>query len=588
MNKLNTRWEQIDWTYVQDKVFKWQQEIYTASKNGDIRHVRYLQKVLIRSIEAKLLATRRVTQDNKGKTGVDKVKTLTPTQRIEMARTLKFPTKASPLLRVWIPKLGTKEKRPLGIPTMKDRCLQALLKSALEPEWEARFEPNSYGFRPGRNCHDAIKAIYDCTVKGAKYVMDADISKCFDKINHEALLKKIGMKGAIQKQLKYWLKSGVLDNEVFSPTISGKGGVISPLLANIALHGLEIQLKKWMENKDVKWRSGESVRSHRRAGTLHIIRYADDFVILHPDKKIVLECKDEVNKFLEEIGLELSKTKTRFTHTLELKPEDIEPGFDGKVGFDFIGFTIKQFKTRHRSAKTTHGELLGFKTLIYPSTKSTNHHQANLHEIILKKGKAWDQSTLIKKLNEKIRGWASYFGISDANTTRTLTKHDYLLYLKLRRWGKRKHKSAAQAAKACWKRINKRQWVFATKENTLVQHIDYSNPIVQYEKVKGQSSPYDQNDVYWGKRMKNYPMLNKRVKTLLQKQKGKCKLCNLRFMDEDIMEVDHIIPKLKKGKDEYKNLQLLHRHCHDKKTATDRQISRISISLVKKGIRRAV
>jgi RNA-directed DNA polymerase len=577
MNKLNNRWEQIDWTYVQDKIFKWQQEIYTASKNGDIRRVRYLQKVLIRSMEAKLLATRRVTQDNIGKAtaGVDKIKKLTPTQRMKMARTLKFPAKASPLLRVWIPKSGTKEKRPLGIPIMKDRGLQALLKSALEPEWEARFEPNSYGFRPGRNCHDAIKAIYDCIVKKGKYVMDADISKCFDKINHEAVLRKIGMKGTINKQLNYWLKSGVLDNEVFSPIISGtpQGGVISPLLANIALHGLEVHLKKWMENKDVKWRNGESVRPHRRAGTLHIIRYADDFVILHPDKKIIVECKDEVKKFLEEIGLELSKKKTRFTHTLELKPEDIEPEFDGKIGFDFLGFTIKQYKTQHRSAKTTHGELLGFKTLIYPSTKSENNHQANLHEIILKKGKAWDQSTLIKKLNEKIRGWASYFGISNANTMKILTKHDYLLYLKLRRWGKRKHKSAAQAAKTCWKKINNRKWVFATKENILVQHIDYSNSIVQYEKVKRQSSLYDQNDVYWRKRMKNYPMLNKRVFTLLQKQKGKCKWCNLRFMDEDVMEVDHIIPKLKGGKDEYKNLQLLHRHCHDKKTATDRPVS---------------
>lgn len=353
-------WENVNWTRVRSNVFKWQQEIYLASSLGDVRKVRLWQHKLLSSSDARLLAVRQVTQDNKGKAtaGVDGVKKVPPSKRFTLAGQLKFPTKAKPLKRVWIPKPGTMEKRPLGIPTIQDRCLQALFKLALEPEWEAKFEPNSYGFRPGRNCHDAVKAILDSTVKGSKYVLDADISKCFDKIDHDYLLDKTGLKGAMRKQVSYWLKSGVLDSTVFSETTQGtpQGGVISPLLANIALHGMEIHLKEWISDKPLYSRTGEPIRKSRRSESIHVIRYADDFVILHQDKNIVLEAKQEIMKFLTPIGLELSAAKTRVTHTLALQPEDnSSEGFDGETGFNFLGFTIKQFKTRHRSMKATTG-----------------------------------------------------------------------------------------------------------------------------------------------------------------------------------------------------------------------------------------
>jgi RNA-directed DNA polymerase len=572
MNMPTNGWKNIDWISVQKKVIKWQQEIYLASNSDDIRLVRKLQHKLLCSLEAKYLAIRQVTQDNTGKVtaGVDGKKRLTPPQRLALVAELRFPTKAKPLRRVWIPKPGSDEKRPLGIPTIKDRCLQALFKLALEPEWEARFEPDSYGFRPGRNCHDAIRAIYDATIKGSKYVLDADIAKCFDKINHDYLLEKIGMKGAYKKQIKYWLKSGVLDAKTFTETTEGtpQGGVISPLLANIALHGLETILKKWIQDKPLLSRVGKPVDRNRRASTIKVVRYADDFVVIHRDKSIILEAREEIKRFLLPIGLELSAAKTRLTHTLELQSEDTaEEGFDGKVGFNFLGFTVKQFKTKHRSAKAVSGELLGSKTLFYPSKKSNNKHQSKLHDLVFINGKNLNQVELIKKLNPIIRGWASYFGVSDANTTNHLNKHDYLLYLKLRKWATRKTKSAAKSSKL-WSRLGKNNWTFREKDVVLLKHIDYSNPIATYVKVRSESSPYNPKELtYWTKRIKFG--VNSRVRQLLTKQKGLCKFCGLPFRFGEVMEVDHIVFFTQGGKDQYSNLQLLHRHCHDVKTAQD-------------------
>jgi RNA-directed DNA polymerase len=191
-----------------------------------------LQKLLINNQAAKLLAVRRVTQDNRGKNtaGVDGVRTLTPEERLELAERLKVGAKADPVRRVYIPKPGSEELRPLGIPTVHDRALQTLVRLALEPEWEARFEPNSYGFRPGRSCWDAIAAIFDAVKLMDKYVLDADIAKCFDRINHEALLKKVNASPAITRQLRAWLKAGILDGEELFPSEEGtpQGGAITP------------------------------------------------------------------------------------------------------------------------------------------------------------------------------------------------------------------------------------------------------------------------------------------------------------------------------------------------------------------------
>ena len=234
----------------------------------------------MKSWSARALSVRRVTQDNNGKktAGVDGVKSLSPAARLKLVNNLKLGSKVSPTRRVWIPKPGTQEKRPLGIPTMKDRALQALVKLALEPEWEARFEPNSYGFRPGRSCQDAVEAIFLAIRAKPKYVLDADIAKCFDRIDHDALLNKLNTFPTIRRQIRAWLQAGVMEGKQLFPTSEGtpQGGVISPLLANIALHGMENRIKQYADT--LPTRSGRGKRDNR--SSLSLIRYADDFVIL--------------------------------------------------------------------------------------------------------------------------------------------------------------------------------------------------------------------------------------------------------------------------------------------------------------------
>src|SRR5919199_3234561 len=273
-------WHSINWRKLERRVYKLQKRIYRASNRGDVKAVRRLQKTLMKSWSARALSVRRVTQDNTGKktAGVDGGKSLSPAARLKLVNSLKLGSKVSPTKRVWIPKPGTEEKRPLGIPTMKDRALQTLAKLALEPEWEAKFEPNSYGFRPGRSCQDAVRAIFDAIRYKAKYVLDADIAKCFDRIDHEALLNKLNTSPAIRRQIRAWLKAGVMDNMQYFETSEGtpQGGVISPLLANIALHGMENRIKHYADT--LPTRSGHGKRDNRRS--LSLIRYADDFVIL--------------------------------------------------------------------------------------------------------------------------------------------------------------------------------------------------------------------------------------------------------------------------------------------------------------------
>src|ERR671933_1336833 len=225
-------WHSINWRKLERRVYKLQKRIYRASNRGDVRAVRRLQKTLMRSWSAKCLAVRRVTQDNQGKktAGVDAIKSLALVQRLKLVKNLKLSRKAKPTRRVWIPKPGTEEKRPLGIPTMTDRALQALVKQALEPEWEALFEPNSYGFRPGRSCHDAIEAIFLSVRQKAKYVLDADIAKCFDRINHQALLNKLNTFPTLRRTIHKWLRAGVMDGTDLFPTTEGtpQGGVVTP------------------------------------------------------------------------------------------------------------------------------------------------------------------------------------------------------------------------------------------------------------------------------------------------------------------------------------------------------------------------
>lgn len=569
---LITRWEDINWTKCSEKVFRLQKKIYTASRCGDVKRVRKLQKLIRMSWSAKALAVRRVTQDNQGKktAGVDGIKALTPKERFELIQKLKINGKSSPTRRVWIPKPGKDEKRPLGIPTMVDRAKQALILLTLEPEWEALFEPSSYGFRPGRCSQDAIKHIKDSIKSKDKYVLDADIAKCFDRINHSKLLDKLGTQGRVRQQIKAWLKAGVLDKRVFEHTERGtpQGGIISPLLANIALDGLEVVLKQYATTLKLKYPSGGVMARKDKINSLTYIRYADDFVVIHENKLTIETCKQIITEWLTAWGLELKASKTRIAHTLNAEWSE-----DAKAGFDFLGFHIRQYtRGKHKSDLNTKSEPLGFDTLITPSKEKVKLHYEKSARII-EQHKSQSQSNLIKSLNPIIRGWTNYYRFSDIKTFGITSKLDHLLYGKLRSWGRYRTGSVNKAHKKYWTTQNNNNWVFATKHDSnplrLLKHDETECSSTSYVKVKGDASPYDGREKYWSTRRGKYPETSKRLALLLKTQKGKCKLCGLYFREDDLIEIDHIIPKAIGGKDKYDNLQALHRHCHDVKTKDD-------------------
>lgn len=556
-------WKNIPWRKLERKVFKLQKRIFKASERGDVRKVRRLQKTLIRSWSSKCLAVRRVTQDNTGKrtAGVDGKKELSPEARLKLVKRLKLTGKSKPTRRIWIPKPVTQEKRPLGIPTIHDRALQALVKLALEPEWEAKFEPNSYGFRPGRSTHDAIGAIFDAIKYKNKYVLDADIAKCFDRIDHSKLLAKLNTSPTLRRQIKAWLKSGVIDSKKLFPTKEGtpQGGICSPLLANIALHGMEQRIKQAFPKRE------RQIKGKRiRINPAHLIRFADDFVILHEDLEVVKQCQIIISEWLKELGLELKPSKTRISHTLHQ--------YNGNKGFNFLGFSIRQFPVgKYQSGKNTKGERLDFKTLIKPSKDSIKKHRKKIKRII-NVHKASTQLKLINELNPVITGWSNYFSTVVSSDAYSLLNN--WMYQQLRNWAvhRHTHKSQYWISNKYWLIDKGDGWRFAANDKDSIKNISRHSEtsIKRHIKVQGDKSPFNGDWVYWSSRMGKHPEANKRISLLLKKQEGKCSHCGLYFKEDDLMEIDHIIPRSQGGKDEYKNIQLLHRHCHDEKTAIDK------------------
>ena len=563
-------WDEIDWFKVDSSVFKLQKRIYRASLAEDYKLVHKLQKLMVKSWYGKLLAVRKVTQENKGRktAGVDGIKSLSPRKRLALVDQLAIDGNANPTRRVWIPKPGKKEMRPLGIPTMLDRAKQALLKMAIEPEWEAKFEGNSFGFRPGRSCHDALKAIKDSIRTKSKYVLDADIARCFDKIKHDTLLNKINTLPEFRSQIKAWLKSGVVDfskwsqRKGYNQTLAGtpQGGVISPLLANIALHGMEYKLKEYVMGIPKRFPSGGMMSKDKRAKALSVIRYADDFVIIHDEIDTVLKCKEVIEEWLKNLDLELKPSKTRIAHTLDV--------YNGEQpGFDFLGFHIQHHKLgKHHSGKNSSSKKLGFKTIIEPQKEKIQLHYRKLDECINKMS-SFKQSEVIGKLIPIIRGWCNYQ--SPWNSSNAFKKLTNLMWNRLWRWGKRRHpnKGRKWIARKYWN-LKDKGWRFTFKSEdfvyTLPKHSDFSCGKM-WVKVQNTRSPFDGDETYWSKRMGDkYLTSNPQKSRLLKKQKGKCGHCGLNFHPEDLTEKHHIKEKSKGGNNSDENLVLIHLHCHDK------------------------
>src|SRR5712692_10299280 len=445
-------WAEIPWRKLEKHQYRLQKRIFKASERGDLKTVHQLQNLLLKSRSARLLAVRRVTQDNQGKktAGIDGVKSVQPTGRFAMVEAIHpkrmSQRKPQPLRRVWIPKPGKAEQRPLGIPVMFDRACQALAKQALEPQWEAKFEANSYGFRPGRGAHDAIGAIFNNIRWQNKYVLDADIKGCFDNIDHQALLEKLHTYPAMRRLVKGWLKAGVMEALELSPTKAGtpQGGVVSPLLANIALYGMEEAL--------LKAYIGESKAPSAGRGAPQLIRYADDFVVLHAQEVEVIKAQQIIAAWLTGIGLELKPSKTRLSHTLK--------EYQGNVGFDFLGYTIRQFPVGKTHTGTNNGKALGFKTIITPSKEGVQRHLQELRQI-LQKSQAMPQEELIDQLNPVIHGWALYY--RTVVSKKQFATCDHHLVRMLWRKMTRKHpkKGAKWVKEKYWRTVEGNTWTFA-------------------------------------------------------------------------------------------------------------------------------
>ena len=433
---------------------------------------------------------------------------------------------------------------------MLDRAHQTLVKSALEPEWEAKFELHSYGFRPGRSVHDAIGAIFNGICQQPKYVLDADIAGCFKNIAHAPLLAKLQTFPLLRRTVKAWLNAGVLEDSVFAPTEAGtpQGGCISPLLANVALHGMEQAVQEGY------------ARGHTTPKPI-LVRYADDLVVFFPTREGIERAKGVLQRWLAKMGLELKPSKTRICHTLE--PVDGTP-----AGFDFLGFNVRQYRVGASRSGRSHGKRLGFKTLIRPSTAAVKRHRHALHQLVVT-SVGLTQKALIGQLNLRIRGWSNYY--RHVVSKRTFNDCDYQLFPLLLRWATRRHprKSATWRVRRYWRTIKGDHWSFATAEDTqLARHA--AVPIRRHVLVRGAASPYDGNLLYWARRLQQQHPLTRgsTLGRLLARQHGKCGYCGLYFLDDAHIEIDHWIPRSLGGDDRLSNLMALHRHCHDKRHAT--------------------
>ena len=530
-----THWSQTNWTAVEANVRRLQGRIYRAAAHSEQAKVQNLQKLMVRSLSAKLKAIRQVTQENSGKhtPGIDGVVCDTPEKRLALLQDgLRLKGYCPPpVKRHYIPK-SSGGQRPLGIPTQKDRVMQALVKLALEPEWESRFEANSYGFRPGRCPMDAITAIHTAMSgkNHSQWVLDADIKSCFDKIDHSALLKRLPV---FTTTIRRWLKAGVVELGHYTTTEAGtpQGGVASPLLANIALDGME----RLFDGEDTKgnphrpsWKTG-----HNKGVSL--IRYADDVVALAPSREVLEQhVLPTLDAFLASRGLQLSEAKTRLVHSTE--------------GFHFLGFEIKRFKRA---------------LLTQPQKDKMIGHYREL-KTYLDQHKQSPARLVIRDLNPKIRGWANYYRHCAAK--RAFRKMDYLVWYRLWRWAKRRHpnKSAQWIYRRYHRTMGNRHGVFAEGKAQILWYQD--TPITRFPKVKGKSSPMNPDlKEYWKQRepwrLKTLTIKQQR-KRILQAQDFRCGFCKGPFYDGDPLDEHHILPKHEGGDDRQENRMLVHRWCH--------------------------
>ena len=536
ITKLNIdQWEDLPLEQFKKEVFQLQRRIFGSSQQGNRKQTHRLQKLLLSSFAARCVAVQKVAEINAGRNtaGIDGERRLTDPQKLRLANSLDVHQDILPVRRVRIPKPGKSEQRPLGIPAMKDRALQALIALALEPEWEARFTPGMHGFRKGHSPHDAIDIIRSSIQRSPKWVLDADIEKFFDRVDHKALLAKIETLPTLEQALRRILKSGCMEGGVMSATNEGtpQGGPLSPLLANIALCGLETDLTEYFQK-------GTTRNAKRPKGMPVLVMYADDFVVLHKDREIVIECREFISACLVKMGLNLHPDKTRITHTLKDKTRS--------SGFTFLGHRIQQFSTGEYAVKEAFNQVF---TRISPAPEAQARVYQRIATVIDKMLRGSPdrnavrcaEELLIPQLNAVIRGWSKYF--SHCNAKHSFSRLDNQVWWKLWKALRRRHKKRGRTwTVQNYLKMPDGKWRFncpssRDDQEAQVMRLFAETPILKHMQLRKGKSFYDGDWAYWGTRLGKYPSVPLELTRLLKRQRGKCHHCHSRFTRQDKLQV---------------------------------------------------